>query len=226
MKNSRRIFLISLILGLILLAGLLFPSFIQDNFVTPIALVLWLFWRILQSIDQKIYWVLLVFSVVTYFVARLYRWIQEPPALEITSPSGSNATLERINQWKLSIRLMTIETSTSSVLEDSLGKMLAALYASKQSEAVQYEIYDALKRRQIPLPESVYTFLFPDESAGAKWSVKRLLQAIRDAPRKRIRRWTGREEADYYRALGQVIEFMESVLEHKYADDNFDAHHD
>ena len=226
MKISRRTVWISLILGLILLVGLLFPSFIQDNFITPIALVVWLFWRILQSVDQKIYWVLLVFSVVTYFFARLYHSMQAPPAVERTSPSGSNAILERINQWRLSIRLMTIETSTSSVLEDSLGKLLAALYASRQSEAVPYEIYDALKLRQMPLPESVYTFLFPDKSASAKWSFKRLLQAIRAAPRKRIRRWTGREEADYYRALEQVIEFMESVLEHNYADDNFDAHHD
>lgn len=226
MKISRRILWISLILGLLLLVGVLFPSFIQDNFVTPIALVLWLFWRILQSVDQKIYWAVLVFSVVTYFFTRLYRSIQEPPAVERTPLAGSNATLERINQWQLSIRLMTIETSTSSIRDDSLGKLLAALYASRQPEAVPYEIYDALKLRQIPLPESIYVFLFPDESASARSPFKRLLQAIRDAPRKRIRRWTGREEADYYLALEQLIDFMESVLEHKYADDKFDAHHD
>lgn len=226
MNNTRRIFLICLILGLILLAGLLFPSFIQDTFVTPLALVLWLFWRILQSVDQKIYWILLVCSVLIYFLTRLYRSIPEQPAFEKAPSAHPNAALERINNWKTLIQLTAMETSPSSALQDSLGKMLAALYASQQPEAVLYEIYDALKLRQIPLPESVGTFLFPEKSTGAKWSFKHLLQAAWNVPRKRIRRWTGRETADYYQTLKQVIDFMESVLEHNHDDDNFNVHHD
>ena len=226
MKNSRRILLIGLILGLVLLTGLLFPSFIQGNFVTPLALVLWLFWRILQSIDQTIYWVLLVFSILTYFFARLYRSIQEPPAFETASPSHSNVALERINHWRILIQLSAAETSTSSTLQDSLGKMLAALYASRQSEAVLYEIHDALKLRQIPLPESVGAFLFPEKPIGARWSVRSLPQALWTALRRQIRRWTGRETADYYQTLEQIIAFMEAALEQEHADDNLDAHHD
>lgn len=225
MNRSRRTLWVSLGLGLIFLAGLLFPAFIQDNFVMPLALLLWLAWRVLQSVDQNIYWVLLMFAVVAYFFARLYRSTESPPIVEKYSRANANATLERINAWKMSIRLTAIDTSDSTSLENSLAKMLAALYAARQSDAVMFEIYDALKLRQIPLPETVYAFLFPDEPVGAKWSVKRLLRAIRAAPRKYIRRWTGRETADYYLALEHTIAFMEAAVEHTDADDKFDTPH-
>ena len=104
--------------------------------------------------------------------------------------------------------------------------MLAAVYASKQLHVTQYEIYSALEQRQIPLPEPVYTFLFPAQSSGAKRSIKQMLRSLRDIPRKRIRRWTGREKAEYYQLLDQVLEFMESVMENEHDDERFDAHHD
>jgi hypothetical protein len=226
MKISWRTFLIISILGLFFLVGLLFPSFILDNFVTPIALVLWLFWRILQSVDQEIYWVLLIISAAVYFFIRLSRLIEESPTIEQIPPPDSNAMLERINYWRTSIRLTVIETSTSYILEHNLGKMLAALYASRQSEAVLFEIYDALKLRQMPLPEPIYAFLFGAESSGSRRSVKQILHSLRDMPRKRIRRWTGREAAEYYQSLEQVLKFMESSLENKHDDEHFDAHHD
>jgi hypothetical protein len=217
---------ISLFLGLILLVGLLFPSFIQDTFVTPLALVLWLVWRILQSVDQKIYWILLVCSVLIYFLTRLYRSIPEPPAFEKASATYPNAALERIDYWKTLIQLTAMETSAPSIMQDSLAKLLAALYASRQPDAVLYEIYDALKLRQVPLPESIGVFLFPEKTTGVRRSFKRRLQAVWNVPRRQIRRWTGRETADYYQTLEQVIDYMESILEQNYGDDNFNAHHD
>ena len=224
MKNSRRIFWISLILGLILLVGLLFPSFIQDNFVTPIALVLWLFWRIFQSIDQEIYWVLLILSALAYFFARLYRQTQKPVTFEQTPPPNANATLDELNYWRLAIRIACDETGKhNNTLEHNLGKVLAALYASKQPHVAQFEIYDALKLRQMPLPEDIYAFLFGTEASGRR-SVKQILHNLWNLPRKRIRRWTGREAAEYYQSLEQALKFMESVLENNHDDKPFDIH--
>jgi len=225
MKISRRTSLIIFLLGLFLFLGILFPSFVLDNFATPIALVLWLFWRILRSVDQAIYWGLLVLSISICAFVRLFRWAQEPATFEQTSPSDPNATLERINYWRTSIQLKRIETSKSYILEHNLANMLVTLYASKQHEATAFEIYTALKLRQMPLPDPIYTFLFPAEPSGSKRSFKHILQTIRDIPRKRIRGWMGREAAEYYHSLEQVITFMESTLENKHDDEHCDAHH-
>ena len=225
MKISRRTFWITSILGLLFLVGLLFPSFIQDNFVAPIALVLLLFWRILQSVDQAIYWVLLIFSALAYSFFRLYRSAQKSAAFEQTPPPDANAMLDELNYWRLAIRIACDETGKHSyTLEHNLGKVLAALYASKQPHIAQFEIYDALKLRQMPLPEDIYAFLFGTESSSSTRSVKQILHNLWNLPRKRIRRWTGREAAEYYQSLEQALKFMESVLENNHDDKPFDIH--
>ena len=231
MKISRRtVLIIAFCLGLFLLVGFSFPSFVEDNFVTPIALMLWLGWRILQSIDQPVYWLVLILAVVFYFLIRLYRWAYRVDAFEQTQSLDSNAALEQIGYWQTSIRLTDFRIDRSNILARNLArnlaKMLAAVYASKQLHVTQYEIYSALEQRQIPLPEPVYTFLFPAQSSGAKRSIKQILRRLRDIPRKRIHRWTGREKAEYHQLLDQVLEFMESVMENEHDDKRFDAHHD
>ena len=227
MKISRRtVLIIAFILGLFLLVGFSFPSFVQDNFITPIALVLLLCWRIVQSIDQQVYWIALIFSVVIYALIRLYRSIQWSDTFEQTQSLDLNAALEQIRYWRTSIRLTDFKIDRSNILEHNLAKMLAAVYASKQLHVTQYEIYSALEQREMPLPDPVYTFLFPAQSSGAKRSIKQILRSLRDIPRKRIHRWTGREKAEYYQLLDQVLNFMESVMENEHDDKRFDAHHD
>ena len=227
MKISRRtVLIITFILGLFLLAGFSFPSFVEDNFITPIALVLWLCWRILRSVDQQVYWIALIFAVVIYCLIHLYRWAYGVDTFEQTQSPDSNAALQQISHWRTSIRLTGFKIDPSNSLERNLAKMLAAVYASKQLHVTQYEIYSALEQRQIPLPEPVYPFLFPAQSSGAKRSIKQILRSLRDIPRKRIHRWTGREKAEYYQLLDQVLEFMESVMENEHDDKRFDAHHD
>jgi hypothetical protein len=225
-KISRRVLIIALILGLFLLIGFTFPSFIQDNFVTPIALVLLLGWRIVQSIDQQIYWFVLIFAVALYAFIRLYRLFQVPDTFEQTQSPDLNTALEQINYWWTSLRLTDFRCDRSRGLQRSLAHMLAASYASKQLHVTQYEVYDALEQRQLPLPEPIYTFLFPAQSASAKRSIKQMLRDWRDMPHRQIRRWTGREKAEYYQLLEQVLKFMESVMENDDDDQRYDAHHD
>jgi hypothetical protein len=222
----RTILIIAFSLGLFLLVGFSFPSFVQDNFITPIALVLLLCWRIVQSIDQQVYWSALIFSVVIYALIRLYRSILEPDTFEQTQSLDLNAALEKIRYWQTSIRLTDFKIDRSNILEHNLANMLAALYASKQLHVTQYEIYSGLEQRQLPLPEPVYTFLFPARSSGARRSIKQILRSLWDIPRKRIHRWTGREKAEYYQLLDQVLNFMESVMENEHDDKRFDAYHD
>src|SRR5512136_1778616 len=121
----------------------MFPSFIQDNFVTPIALVLLLGWRIVQSVDQQIYWFVLIFAVALYAFIHLYRLFQVLDTFEQTQSPDSNTALEQINYWWTSLRLTDFRRDRSRGLQRSLAHMLAAIYASKQLHVTQYEVYDA-----------------------------------------------------------------------------------
>jgi hypothetical protein len=227
LKISRRtVLIIAFILGLFLLVGFSFPSFVQDNFIMPIAFVLLLCWRIVQSVDQQVYWVGLIFLVVFYGLIRLYCWAYGVDTFEQTQSLDLNVALEKIRYWRTSILLTDFKIDRSHILARNLTNMLTAIYASKHLHVTQYEIYRALEQRQMPLPEPVYVFLFPAQSSSAKRSVKQMLRSLWDFPRKQIRRWTGRERAEYYQVLDQVLKFMESVMENKHDDQRFDAHHD
>jgi len=218
MKIPRRASVIVVLLGLSLLLGLAFPGFIRDNVVTPLALVLWLFWRVLQSVGQAVWWGLLILLALGFILARFLRVTGATPAPRQTE-GNSNVTLTRIADWQMSIRLSCPGAGSPDILKHNLGKMLAAMYASRQYEAVHYEIYDALKARRIPLPEHLHAFLFPPEPSGPRRSLRQILQAIRRAPEKWARRWTGRDEAEYYRSLEEVIGYMESSLEASHGDE-------
>jgi hypothetical protein len=186
---------------------------------------LWLFWRIVRSVDQTLYWGLLIFSAVIYAFIRFARRTQASAAFEQIQPSDLGVTLERVKYWRTSIHLTRDEIEKFNFLKRNLRTMLVTVYASQQPGMAPFEIHAALKQRQIPLPEHIYAFLFPAESSGSRRSFKQVLQTIRDIPRKRVRQWTGRDVAEYYQSIEEVISLMESALETKHGDEHFDTHH-
>lgn len=216
MRVSARTSQMILLVGLCLLLAVVFRSFILEYLAVPIALVLWVFWRFLQSIDQTTVWILLILLALLVGIIRLLRLLERKLTIwEPTSQFVSSAVLERIHYWRESIRFALPRTTGPHTVEHHLGKMLAELYASQQPNAAYYEVYTALKEHQLPLPRPINAFLFPPEPPASEHPIKRILLAIRDMPRKQIYRWTGREVADYYRSLDEVLTFMESSLERK-----------
>ncbi len=212
MNLTRRSALFLLLLGISLLIFFIFRSFLLDNVVWPVALVVWLIGQALRTIDQQVYWYVLIAAAVIYAFIRLSRELTDvPPA----PPPESNFTLETINHWRVVIPLNTQATGQPDILKQTLEKMLTAIYTSKQSESVHWEIDEALRLRRIPLPESIYAFLFPDEPPGKGAPRRGNLAAILQAPGTLARRWTGRETADYYRSIEEVLAYMESLVEKK-----------
>ncbi len=219
MNNPVRILAVVLALLLLFLLALLFPGFFLDNLVSPIATVLLLFWRIIQSVDGAVYWVLLVLIITGYLSMRIIGAYQAAPELGPAPSLDSNAIFERIVYWRLSIKAAHLEKRYRS-LKHELGMMLAALYASRELEAVQFEMYDAMKRGEISLPEPVYAYLFPPEPSNTPLSLKGMFARIRDLYDRQVRQWTGREAAQEDKSIEQVLAFMESLLETGHDDPN------
>jgi hypothetical protein len=216
MKRSRNTPLFLGFLGLCLLLAMLFRGFIQENFVTPVAVILQLLWRIVLSVDQKYYWSMLVLAVGFYV---LYRPARRSADSAQDQPPDFNANPENIDHWRTAILLNSIEPDKPGILNHDLGQMLAALYALKQPGSVQYEIYDALKLRQIPLPEHIHAFLFPNELPVPWRNLNQVLQILGQMPGKWLRRLMGLDRAGYYQSLEEAIRFMESLMEIKCDDE-------
>jgi hypothetical protein len=200
-------------LGLLLFAGILLRSAILEYFVTPIALVFWMFWRILQSVDQIIYWVLLIFAALLAGILRLARSSGAP---ESEIRPGTNATLETVNHWRTLIQITRDEIDDYNLLRRDLGSLLIALIASRQPDSAQWEILTRVRLGQIPLPGRMRAFLFPAETPAGRRSFQHVLQTLRQAPRKWIRRWRGRDLAEYYQSIDEVLTLMESGMETPY----------
>jgi hypothetical protein len=71
----------------------------------------------------------------------------------------------------------------------------------------------------MPLPARIYAFLFPEETQVAKRSWKLRLQQLAESPRRWLRRWTGRDRAQYYQAIEETLTFMEALMEVRHGGD-------
>jgi hypothetical protein len=222
MKLAIRLCLLVLVLGLLLYSGVLFRFYLFEYIVRPVAVVLWVLWQIVLSVDQRVLWGLLIFSAVSYAVQRLVR-IPSGSAEQTPRPD-SNATLDRVRYWRTSILYTTDEIERPNILKHDLEQMLVAVYASKQPETSRLEIYKALRLLQFPLPEHIYAFLFPAEPSGSKRSIKQILQTFWQTPKRWARRRAGRDVAEYYNSIEDVLTLIESTLEINYGDEQFDTH--
>lgn len=181
--------------------------------VRPIALVIWAFWRVLQSIDQTIYWGALIFFSVVYAFYRLTR--ESTHAAPVKQP-GSNLTLENLGYWRNAIIFTSDEIDQDNLLKQNLGKMLASIYAAQQPGTANIDIYTALHRQEIMLPEKIFVFLFPPENISPNFSLPALARAIQRTFRNIVRRLSRRDVADYYQSINEMLTFMESTIEDYY----------
>jgi hypothetical protein len=219
MKFSRRVVIGILFIVVFLLLGMFFWPFILDNIITPTALAIWLLLRIfILSIDQKYYWGAIIIVV---FVL-LFRLLAQDL---ITEPSGdfptANEAISNIGHWRSIFIIAADGIRDEKFLKQKLINLLLSFYASKHHTSTNYLLYEALQRGELPLPEQIFTFLFPDEPEKSKRSLSKLLQSVQAAPRKWMRRWTGQETAEHYQMIDEVLRFIETSMEVKNDDGKF-----
>ncbi len=219
-KLPRRAAWLLLLLGGGLFLILLFRAFIVTNVVVPIAMLLMLCWRLLLSIHQSVYWGLVIGLAA---VLAFYRLIQVAGQEEEPSTPILDSVLKSVDYWRLWFQLAGNGGPTAARLKQELRHKLVAMYAVKQPEAATFVIHEALRARELPIPDPVYNLLFSDEQQEIDLSWRQRLQQLADKPGKWLRHWTGREKAEYYQAVEETLSFMESLMEIKHGDDYFDT---
>lgn len=217
MHKARRPLLYALFLVLILGLGIVFRSFLIANFAGPLAIVFWLILRLLMAVDQQIYWVLII--LFAFFQA--VRHIPQRPGIYAKYPeTRSTSALENVKNWRTFITLTSApdEINRHNLLRQNLIDLLVSIYAADQDDgAAAYDVYEAIKQQQIPLPEPVYQFLFLEAPARRR-SLSAALKEIFSTPQRWIRHWRGQDVAAYHQSIDAVLTFMETALEMKHDD--------
>ncbi len=220
MKAPRRAAWLLVILGSALLLGIVFRDFVLTNFVMPMAVVLMLVWRLVQSVHQALYWGLVILAA--GFVA-VYRLVQWAVNAEESAPETSETILKSIGYWQVSLQITGADGWANLTLKRELARLLVAAYASRQPDVRLYDVHEALRSKRIPIPATIHTFLFSDETVRAERPWKQRLRRLLEAPRTWARRWTGRDKAEYYQSVEETLEYMETLMEMRHGDANFDA---
>lgn len=233
MGTNKRWLLFILVICFLAFLGLVFWEFILANLILPVAAVAWLFLRIfVLSISQQAYWELIIFGALAFAIVRLFRGFGTS---DVVQPHVSNTTLDTIRRWRNSIQSNIMETGEKHPLKRDLTWLLASTFSSGRQGSASYEIKEAMQQHEIPLPNSVYTFLFNYEPVEPRPPFTRhpirffgwILVRAQKTSKSWIRKRTGRQAAEYYQGINEVLSLMEDSLEIRHDDDpNFTDNHD
>ena len=216
MKISRWVIVSFLTAATTLFIGMLFWPFILNSLIKPTALVVWFLLRILiLSVDQEYFWIIIILVAVIFLFRLLPRQQPSPPPVDFPE---TNATINRIGYWHILFTYNGRSFQEDKMLRRELIYLLTSYYASKQRVANNFGIYEALQQREIPLPENIHTYLFPQEAPESNGLIKKFLQSFRTTPRKWIYLWSGQAKAEQERMISEVLNFLETSLEIKNGD--------
>lgn len=203
LQNNWRPFLI---LSLFLGSAIIFHTFLMTNIFEPIAMLVWAAWRIVSSVHQNIYWIILTL-ICSIPVIRLI------PFRRNTSGSAYRddySPIERVEDWLRLMKNAPLGMAETEYLRDSLKRLLISVQ--------QLERFPSMKLDQIAVPEAeslplaVRRFLFPAKEKDKRSSGDFRLQLLFLTP-KWFRRWAGKVFQIDNPVIEGTLTWMESLME-------------
>jgi hypothetical protein len=203
MKITNRKIVVLIIAGITVFTCILFSSFIFENILKPLTLILWLFLRIfVLSIDQIILWIITLAIVISFFIYKISR-IQSA-SIQNESSAAWNIFERKLEYWKLYFSSNPHNPEDIKSLKNVLSRILVSVYASRKRIPANFIVYDAFKKGEIELPEQVYSFLFENEMKR-KWF----------DPRTWISGFSRKKIIEYERGLEESLNYLEEFLDNE-----------
>ncbi len=197
-----------LLVGLCLGLTLAFPAFLLTGVMQPIAVSLWLAWRLVTSVDQSTYWALVVLICCIWLVRVLPpgRTKQDArPLKDVQQP------ITHISQWQALFHNAAQSDAGEAALREHLQELLKEVVGDSEHASAS-DLERRLLSNRLSPPSTVSEYLFPPAPAGSWLSLDRL----RSLP-VRCARWarrslgmpTGPDTA----TIGELLSWMESMME-------------
>ena len=223
MRRPRLVLSVVIAAALLVLLGGFFRRELLDYLIAPVAFTLWLLLRIsVLAIDQEIYWAMLLLLIGLVAAQRLVRWAMSgQDSVGIEPQRASNRTLNRVLFWERQLQAEIPGTSAPGNSRRELKWLLVSIIGSERRRMAPFQIDAALRQRGIPLPDSIYAFLYGDGAPEPRPAfaedpigfLAELAHSIRHAPARLLRRWSGHEAADFGRSVEELLALMETMLE-------------
>jgi hypothetical protein len=204
MNIFKKYLIVLLVLGLLMSGLESVRSFFMANVIQPIALVVWIVWRVIASVDQIVYWILLILACFI-FVMRLIPTTGDDKlkaAYNYAYRSGN-----RVEYWKSLMTDAAPGKEDSVILHDSLKKLLVSAMQDTK-ESAPFDLEKAVTSKEIRLSLEAQHFLFPPQRSRRKPSSQwnGLLSAW-------LRRKIGRNENQDTKAIEEILGWIESEME-------------
>lgn len=131
MKISWRYILLSLALALLMGLALINRAWTEAFLIDPIARILWLFYRTILTVDQKVYWILLALSVLIVGL-RLIPGRQETPYRQ--AYRGSRRVVDRVAYWDGLLQSAADQPAGRDALRRELNTLSRSIDSANQRD--------------------------------------------------------------------------------------------
>lgn len=191
MEALKKSMVVLLLLATVLILAVSFPTFFLSTVVQPVALMFWAILRILNSVDQSVYWIVLILACALLVIRLLPA---DRGGLSHKAYSYTYSSPDRVTYWRGLIRAAALEEEDLENLRDNLRQLFAS----------------GLPRDELS-PEA-QRFLFPPGGSRREASfARRLERALRSF--RWLRRWTGESGRETLRMVDQILAKVEMEME-------------
>ena len=213
---------ILLLFVLISLAGIAvgFRSFFMVNIIEPIAVLFWAFWRIVISVNQNIYWIILIVSC---FMLVLRLIPIENDNLPNPAYTYKYKSPNRVEYWQTLIKESILGMEESERLRVNLENLLTLVNAKPgQTGSKDSDEVNANGQRQLSLRAK--RFLFPQKRSEGTLSLEYRFD-IKSLIPKRLQRRSGKFVPQDTTAIADILEYMETEMEMSHDGQSLDTDH-
>jgi len=197
-----------LVLGLFLGLAISFRSFLMINIIEPIAVLLWAFWRIICSVNQNNYWIILII----FCLILVFRLV--PDGNRNFSRSAYKykyRAQSRVEHWQSLLTNAMMEKHGIESLRSNLKELLISMIDEEERSNPMSSEKAALLG-QLPLPVSVQDLLFPPKRKHKIISGDFRFRPLFLTP-KWFRGWARKFIQPDNTSIDEVLEWMESTME-------------
>lgn len=197
-----------LVAGLVLALAISFQSFLMITIIEPVALLFWAIWRILASVDQNVYWTILI----VLCAALMLRLV--PSGKDFSPRPAYNyeyKSLDRVEYWRRLMKEAASGKDGNENLHHSLENLLMSTIA-QADHSLSTDPAEAVASGQVSLPPAIRRFLLlPGEEQEALSGHHQFNPLVLAS--KWFRRWAGPRDRQDRALVEEVLQWMESYLE-------------
>lgn len=211
MNQATKVAVSFLLIGLCLGITLVFPAFLVTGVLQPVAVSLWLAWRMVTSVDQSTYWALLILICCVWLVRVL-----PPGSRKHAAPASADVQepITSISHWQALLRSAQHTDAGEAALRENLQELLEEVVGDGEHAGATGLQRLLLSNRAEP-SAAVREYLFPS-SPRSRWLSLDYVHHLGARFVRWLRRASGMPAGPDTTTIDELLGWMETLLEIKH----------